>query len=79
MKYETFYDLFLEHGFRYITTDGNADIYERDGSSYRFCFVCGHITKNGAILKRFNRGINECKNFLNQYFNEEQKNQAVTS
>lgn len=74
MKYETFYDLFTSNGFKYVTTDGNGDIYQRGESSYRFCFVCGHITKNGAILTRFPRGINECKNFLNNYLNEEKEN-----
>lgn len=78
MKYETFYDLFINNGFTYLTTDGNADIYQRDGNVYRFCFTCGHISKFGSIT-RFPRGINECKKFLNNYFNEEKKNQTATA
>ena len=74
MKYETFYDLFSANGLSYVTTDGNGDIYQRGTNSYRFCFVCGHITKNGTEKRIFPRSINECKQFLYQYFNEEKKN-----
>lgn len=83
MKYETFYDLFLSNGFRYITTEGSSDIYERDGQTYRFCFVCGFISRGKygefGLAKRFPRSIQECKEILITYFNEEKKNQTAAA
>lgn len=77
MKYETFYDLFVEHGFKYETTDGAADVYLRDGKSYRFCFACGLIYEGqnrtffGTI--RFPRTIQLAKDILIKYFQDEKK------